>query len=146
MAHCCEKTPLDLKQAFSLAAGFITSCPSTNPSLYLSAFPTLAVTSPSFVAGEPISLSFNASAVGGATASSPDETLFLALLTGLDKRFVPITGNGLDGSASAVLPADLQGTVYALITNTNETVSDAVTVAGVAILQFPFDSQFNTTL
>lgn len=73
-------------------------------------------------------------------------TLFLALLTGLDKRFVPVAGNRVDGSVTAVLPENLQGTVYALITNTNETVSDADTVAGVAILEFPFDSQFNSTL
>ena len=129
-----------MRQAFSLAAGFITSCPSTNPDLGIFAFPPLTVTTPSFVAGESISLSFNA------TAASGSETLFLALLAGLDNRFVPITGSGGDGSASALLPADLIGTVYALVTNTNETATDAYTVAGVAILEFPFDSNFTTTL
>lgn len=139
------KTPLDLKQAFSLAAGFIASCPSSNPNLYLSAFPPLSVTSTSFVAGGSISLSFN-STLAGVSTTGGNVTLFLALLTGLDKRFVPVAGNGVDGSVTAVLPENLQGTVYALITNTNETVSDTDTVAGVAILEFPFDSQFNSTL
>jgi hypothetical protein len=38
-----EDTPLDLSEVYSIAAAFITSCPSTNPTLPVKAFPSLAV-------------------------------------------------------------------------------------------------------
>jgi hypothetical protein len=37
--------PLSLNQVFSLASGFITSCPESNPALPVKAFPALAVDS-----------------------------------------------------------------------------------------------------
>lgn len=36
-------TPLTLNQVFSLASGFITSCPESNPELPVKAFPALAL-------------------------------------------------------------------------------------------------------
>ncbi|OCB87715.1 hypothetical protein A7U60_g5242 [Sanghuangporus baumii] len=127
----------NMNQAFSLAAAFITSCPSTNPSLPVSAFPPLSVTSANNVPGGSITVSFDPSANEIAESNTP---LFLALLTGLRKLFVPLSSNA-DGTWTATLPGDLQGTVYALVTNNNGWAADYDTVAGVALLQSPFDSQ-----
>ncbi|KAI5117338.1 hypothetical protein M0805_001943 [Coniferiporia weirii] len=135
------ETPLDLNQAFSLAAGFIVSCPSTNPVLPVRAFPTLNVTSASYTPGSNITLAFNHTA-NGAAPTNADTPLFLTLLTGLGKLSASIWDNG-NGTWSATLPEALQGTVYALVTDSNSTATDSDTVAGVAILEFPFNSQAN---
>ncbi|EJD00087.1 uncharacterized protein FOMMEDRAFT_92122 [Fomitiporia mediterranea MF3/22] len=135
------ETPLDMRQAFSLATGFITSCPSTNPSLNASAFPPLNVTSSSYQSGGTITLSFDRNAAS-ATQTDANAPLFLVLLTGLRKLFAPLTSNA-DGTWSAALPDGLEGTVYALVSKTNGSSSDTDTdtVAGMAILLFPFNSQ-----
>ncbi|KAH8111740.1 ferritin-like domain-containing protein [Phellopilus nigrolimitatus] len=133
------ETPLDMNQAFSLAAGFIVSCPSTNPVLPAMAFPVLNVTSPSYAAGDILTLSFNRTAAGAAPSNESTQ-LFLSLLTGLGKIFLPVYNAGGD-NWSTTLPEGLKGTVYALVTNSNMTATDSDTVAGVAALQFPFNSQ-----
>ncbi|KAI5117337.1 hypothetical protein M0805_001942 [Coniferiporia weirii] len=135
------ETPLDLNQAFSLAAGFIVSCPSTNPVLPVRAFPTLSIASTSYTPGSNVSLAFDRNA-SGAAQTNADTPLFLTLLTGLGKLSTPVRENS-DGTWSATLPETLQGTVYALVTDNNSTATDSDTVAGVAILEFPFDSQAN---
>ncbi|THH08551.1 hypothetical protein EW145_g2617 [Phellinidium pouzarii] len=134
------ETPLDMDQAFSLAAGFIVSCPSTNPVLPIRAFPGLNVTTTTPTPGQAVSLTFDRTASGAATTTA-DTQLFLTLLSGIGKLAVPVTADG--SSYSATLPENLQGTVYGLITNTNATAKDEDTVAGVAILNFPFNSTAN---
>ncbi|KAG8984253.1 hypothetical protein FRB90_005452, partial [Tulasnella sp. 427] len=89
-------TPLDLKQVYSLAAGFITKCPSTNPDLGLTPFPALT-TNQNYAPGRKISLNYN-------TAGTND---FLVLFSGLSTTYLPIK-NG-----KATLPPRLTGTVYA---------------------------------
>jgi len=116
--------PLDFNQVTTLAAPFITSCPSSNPTLPFKAFPSLAVSPAAPTAGTSITLSFTGSTTG----------LFLSLLTGLSTISVPIENN------QVTLPSNLTGTVYAIVTQTSGDVTDATTVAGPAILQFPDNS------
>ncbi|KZT42830.1 hypothetical protein SISSUDRAFT_1015410, partial [Sistotremastrum suecicum HHB10207 ss-3] len=118
------ETPQTFDEVFSLASPFITSCPSTNPALPFVAFPNLTVTPATPAAGDNITLAFSGNSTGA----------FLALLHGLNQTFVPISNN------SAILPAGLQGTVYAVVSNSSSAVADNNTIAGPAILQFPFDS------
>jgi len=118
-------TPLTFDQVFSLASGFIVSCPATNPVLPVKAFPSLAVAEAAPAPGSTVHLTFNS------TTTSPT---FLALFAGLNTTFVPIT------NATAQLPEGLQGTVYGVVTTNGTAVSDNSTVAGVAIFQFPFSS------
>lgn len=61
--------------------------------------------------------------------------LSVAFLSGVAPKFATL---GSDGSAT--IPDGLQGTVYAIVTNNSTGVADADTVAGPAIMSFPFDS------
>ncbi|CAK5281050.1 unnamed protein product [Mycena citricolor] len=114
------ETPLDLRQVFSLAVPFITSCPSSNPALPLMAFPTLKFTGPKNGA---VTLDYQTNQTGDA---------FLALFTGVNTLFAPIVNK------TAKLPSNLQGTVYAVVSSNGSAVSDDTTLAGPAIMQFPF--------
>lgn len=125
-------------QAFSLAAPFIKSCPSSNPALPVRAFPALTLMTPTYTPGSTIGLSFDPNAAGAASLL-PGGQYHLALLFGLGAEFVSLTELGSD-EYSATLPTGLLGTVYALITNNNGTISDSGTVAGPIVLDFPFAS------
>ncbi|KDQ20804.1 hypothetical protein BOTBODRAFT_183530 [Botryobasidium botryosum FD-172 SS1] len=121
-------TPLGLNDVYSLAAPFITSCPSTNPALPVKAFPALNVTggAGSINPGSTISVTF-----ANATTAAGSGQLFLAFFSGLSTTFAPY-----DASKNTVtVPAGLAGTVYAVATSvSNGTVTDDNTLAGPIIL------------
>lgn len=128
-----------MDQAFTLASGFIQSCPSSNPTLPVRAFPPLTLETPTYTPGSTITVSFDPSASGAATPF-PGGKYFLALKFGLGgAEFVPLTEVSAD-CFSATLPTGLLGTVYALVTNNNGSVEDLGTVAGPIVLDFPFAS------
>jgi hypothetical protein len=118
--------PLDLNQVFTLASGFIVSCPSTNPTLPVSAFPALTLTNP--VPGQNSAIS-----APKATATPT----YIAFFTGLDQIFVPIV-NG-----QVAVPQGLSGQVYAVATTSATSAADNVVVAGPTILLFERDSNNN---
>jgi rubrerythrin len=111
--------PLDLDQVYSLAAEFITGCPSTNPTLPVKAFPSLVAGKAS--PGASVSLTYKSS--GSAE--------YLAVYSGLTVTYAPISGG------KATLPKGLTGTIYAVVTSSNSAVSDDNTVAGPAVFEFP---------
>jgi len=113
--------PLDFNQVTTLASGFIVNCPASNPTLPFKAFPGLTVAPSKPDAGANVTLSFSGSTSG----------LFLSLLSGLSTISMPIENNTI------TLPSNLTGTVYAIVTQNSGNVTDASTVAGPAILQFP---------
>jgi len=113
-------TPQTLNQVFSLAAPFIKSCPSSNPKLPVRAFPPLTATQNS--GSSTVSLNY-----AGSTPSGH----FLVLLHGLE--ITPVAIN----NGKATLPEGLQGTVYALVSK-DKTANDNSTIAGPAIMSFPF--------
>jgi hypothetical protein len=121
-------TPLTLNEVYTLAAGFITSCPSTNPSLPVKAFPAFAVTTASYKAGDTVSISFDAN--GAKT--------YVSFTDGLTQVVVPVTGSGK--SMKVQIPKQLMGTVYAVATTDDKAATDANIIAGPAILSFPFGS------
>ncbi|KAF9028750.1 hypothetical protein BDZ89DRAFT_1101675 [Hymenopellis radicata] len=119
---------LTMNEVFTLASPFIVSCPPTNPTLPVKAFPTLTVGSSNPKPGDTVSLTFNGS----------NDSQVAVFLTGLDMVTAPIK----DGKVT--IPASLRGTVYLVISNDQSgKVSDATTVAGPALLQFHFDSNNN---
>ncbi len=120
------ETALAPNQVFTLAASFITSCPASNPTLPFTTYPALAFAGTP-APGKVSTLEFNAT-----SSSSP---LYVAFISGLTPTIV-----ALNGSKSVTIPEGLQGTVYAVVTNNATDASDASTVAGPAILQFPFGS------
>jgi hypothetical protein len=115
--------PLDLDQVYSLAAQFITGCPSSNPTLPVKAFPALAVSANAAPGGE-VTLTYKSS----------NQTESLVVFTGLTQTPVPIS-NG-----KATLPKGLTGTVYVVVSTNGTAVTDDNTVAGPAILLFPDNS------
>jgi hypothetical protein len=124
--HTLFQTPLSPSQAFSLAVQFIVSCPASNPQLPFTAFPVVSVPAGARP-GQTVKLTFSAPTSG---------PLFAAFLSGLDVQWVPIAWD-----LTVQIPANLLGTAYMVVTNDNTKVDDAHTVAGPAILTFPFNSR-----
>lgn len=118
-------TPLGLNEVFTIASAFIKSCPSSNPVLPVKAFP--ALTFPTGTApGKTVKPTFNATASG---------SKFVAFYTGVAVEYASISSSG-----EVKIPSDLLGTVYAVITTSGSAVTSGNTLAGPAILEFPFDS------
>ncbi|KAF8881766.1 ferritin-like domain-containing protein [Infundibulicybe gibba] len=118
--------PLGLNEVFSLASPFIKSCPTTNPQLPVKAFPTLTATpvSGKLVPGATITLTFDRSIV------KPEQELWVVFLTGLSHVFAKIEGG------KVMIPAELRGTVYAVISTSGETTGDGNTIAGAICVVF----------
>ena len=118
---------LGLNEVFTLAASFITSCPSTNAALPVKAFPALTATQGIPTApGIPFTFS-----VGDAAIPSD---FFVTFVSGLATTSVTPT---VDGSTiSAIVPATASGQSYVLLTNANTTaVTDAQVLFGPAIIE-----------
>jgi len=118
------ETPLDVDQVYTLAASFITSCPSSNPALPLTTFPTITIQQASVSAGETITVQFSTSTAG---------PYYAAFFTGLSTVFVAVQHDN-----SVVVPSGLLGTVFMVVSTSNSSVTDGNTVAGPAILNFPY--------
>ncbi|KZT58560.1 hypothetical protein CALCODRAFT_494865 [Calocera cornea HHB12733] len=118
------ETPLDVDQVWSLAASFITSCPSSNPALPVTAFPALSIQQASVSAGETITLQFSTSTAG---------PFYAAFFTGLSTVFVPVQHDN-----TVTVPSGLLGTVFMVVTSSNSAVTDGNTVAGPTVLTFPY--------
>jgi hypothetical protein len=98
-----EDTPLDFSQVYSLAAGFITSCPPTNPALPVVAFPALAGSPANAPSGTSVTYTFKSTG----NSSTP---LYAAYYSGLSVVLVP-----LSGAKKATVPAGIIGTYYTII-------------------------------
>ncbi|KAJ7064717.1 ferritin-like domain-containing protein [Mycena amicta] len=121
--------PLGPNEVYTIAAAFITSCPSTNPALPFKPFPTLTVTTKSYAPGKSITLKYTP-----ATAVADGTALYAAFYTGLSVEYAKID-NG-----KVVIPNDLRGQIYAVVTTSNNSVDSTNTIAGPAVLLFEFDS------
>ncbi|KAJ7180923.1 ferritin-like domain-containing protein [Mycena filopes] len=122
--------PLSLNQVYSIAAAFITDCPSTNPALPVMAFPTLTVATTRYSPGKEIDLKYTP-----ATAPAAGTPLYVAFYTGLAVEYAPLSADN-----KVTIPMDLRGQVYAVVTTSNGTVADGNTIAGPAILLLEFNS------
>ncbi|KAJ7771452.1 ferritin-like domain-containing protein [Mycena metata] len=129
--------PLTLDQVYSLAASFIVSCPADNPPLPVKAFPALNVTSNGLLVaispGSNIKVSYTP-----ATPAPGGTTLCLAFYTGLDVKFAPLTADH-----TAVVPANLTGTVYGVVSTNCTKADDTSIIAGPFIFVFDFDENGN---
>lgn len=83
-------TPLSLNAVFTLASGFIVSCPADSPPLPLTAFPSLIVDSP-FVRGGQI-VYIDGESLDETSAGSLNET-FAVVLSGLQTFPVEVQNN-----------------------------------------------------
>jgi hypothetical protein len=119
------ETPLSFNQAYTLAAGFIKSCPDSNPALPFTAFPALT---------------FPADTKAGATVTikvpdsvSHDGDWYVAFLDGVNTEYAQVSKDG-----KVKVPEKIQGTAYAVLSKTKDAVTDENTLAGPAVLSFPF--------
>jgi hypothetical protein len=108
-----------------MASSIIKECPAGNPRLIAKPFPQLTIQGAS--PGKSAKLSFQSDKRG--------KPLFVAFLTGPKTLFVPL-GNNME----VIIPGDLFGTVFAIVTNDGDKVTDETTVAGPAILMLPYNS------
>ncbi|KAH9912571.1 ferritin-like domain-containing protein [Fomitopsis serialis] len=126
------ETPLYFSGVWSLASGFITSCPATNPDLPVQAFPALTLTPAAPVMGQNVSVSYNST---GAPVSA-NGTTWLAWYHDMNTTFTAIGPDGI-----TTVPDGLRGTVFAgVVSNTTVTRDDATMLSGLAALSFPYSS------
>jgi len=125
-------TPLGFSQVYSIAGGFITGCPSTNPTLPVKAFPAASIKETGYKAGDTVTLDFKTT---GATE-------YLIVYEGLAS-----SAGLINADATTMLPTGLQGTAYAVIATTSDPkmVTDSNTVAGPIILSFGLTSYETST-
>lgn len=118
---------LDFDQVYSLAAPFITGCPSSNPALPFKAFPAVTVSNTGTLkTGDTVNFSTEKD-VGAKYA---------AFVAAVGTVFVPVDGK----SGSIKIPEGITGQSYLILTST-KSVSDSATVAGPAILNIPVPAQ-----
>jgi hypothetical protein len=124
-------TPLGFNGVYTLAAGFITSCPSTNVALPVRAYPSLTLTGFTQVfSGR--SASFTTPATG-----LPATGAFVAFISGImGPVYVPATISGSTVTAS-VPSSMLDGQIYALLTrqSSGAMVVPAQVLAGPAAVE-----------
>lgn len=119
-----------MNQVYTLAASFITSCPSDNPHVAATAYPSLAISGTAAV-GKAVKLSFTIPG-GSANLGKP---LSVAFIAGNGIHFAP-----LSGKSEVVIPDGLVGTVFVVVTNDKGKVTDGTTVAGPAIMMLSYPS------
>ncbi|KAG8904788.1 hypothetical protein FRB99_001177 [Tulasnella sp. 403] len=115
---------LGISQISSIAAAFISSCPTTDTTLMVKSFPPLRVDSCTYAPGSTIDLDFDDTPANG-------QPLRLAIYSGLTPTFVDLCDK------QATLPVDLAGMAYGIVTTALDAVTDATTIAGPVIMYFP---------
>ncbi|KAI0366556.1 hypothetical protein BV20DRAFT_643572 [Pilatotrama ljubarskyi] len=122
--------PLSASGAYSLAAPFIKSCPSSNAPLPVKSFPALKITNSSPPHGSEVTVKYTKS------KDMHDDSTYVAWLDGLQVFYTKL---GKDGKTK--VPDNLLGTVYAAVVKNQEMPSDHNMLSGFVVVQFPFDSR-----
>jgi len=119
--------PLSYNEVYTLAAQFITGCPKTNAPLPVKAFPALTATSTdtSIKTGSTLSLSVKNAKFEG--------TVYAAFITVTGPIFVDV--KAVDGSYQVVVPKDVAGQSYVVLTSCNTSATDDTVVAGPAVVE-----------
>ena len=123
--------PLTYNEVYSLASGFITSCPKSNPALPVKAFPALTATSDkeSIMTGDMVTLM-----TPGTTVKAADgQKVYAAFIAVTGPTFVE--AKPVDGGFSVEIPEGFAGQTYVVLTGCNEAVSDDTVAAGPAIIE-----------
>lgn len=119
--------PLDFDEVYTLAAPFIVSCPASNPTLPVKAFPSLTVTSTGTItSGSTITLETEGYVLEG------NAPIYAAFITVFGPVYANVTA--VDCGFSLVVPAGINGQSYVVLTACTDAVNDDTVVAGPAIV------------
>lgn len=132
-------TPLGLNAVYTIASGFITSCPSTNMALPVKAYPALTL-----VSGQPTA---ETALIDVKPATMPPGTFYATFVSGLD--IVPVQPSSVsNGMVMAAVPSMISGQSYVFLTKDNSgNLTDANILAGPAIIEATSDAPtFNLTI
>ncbi|EEU43134.1 uncharacterized protein NECHADRAFT_83574 [Fusarium vanettenii 77-13-4] len=124
--------PLTYNEVYSLASGFITSCPKDNPALPVKAFPKLALdpsTEMPVKTGDMVTLQTPGYAVKGADG----QKVYAAFIAVTGPTFVE--AKAVDGGFSVEIPEGFAGQTYVVLTGCKDAVSDDTVAAGPAIIE-----------
>ncbi|KAF1350374.1 hypothetical protein EJ07DRAFT_169309 [Lizonia empirigonia] len=118
--------PLSYNEVYTLAAGFIKSCPSDNPALPVKAFPSLSASSKdmSIMAGSTVML--------GTSGYKIEGTVYAAFIAVTGPTFVE--AKSVDGGYEVVVPKGFAGQSYVVLTSCNTAATDDTILAGPAIV------------
>ncbi|KAH7377742.1 ferritin-like domain-containing protein [Pyrenochaeta sp. MPI-SDFR-AT-0127] len=119
--------PLSYNAVYTLAAQFITSCPSSNPPLPVKAFPTLTASSKdaAIKTGSTVTLSTKGYKIDG--------QVYAAFITVTGPVFVD--AKPVDGGYEVVVPKGKAGQSYIVLTSCNTGATDDTIVAGPAVVE-----------
>ncbi|KAJ5663163.1 hypothetical protein N7507_003894 [Penicillium longicatenatum] len=123
-------TPLDFNEVYTLAAPFITACPSSNGKLPVMAFPSLTMSSmKTLMAGSTVQLT-----AGSGFNTSDTSSLYAAFITVTGPVWAPLNSSG-DGMFTVTIPNGVAGQSYVVLTKGNTMATDDNIVAGPAIVE-----------
>ncbi|OAR01624.1 hypothetical protein LLEC1_06796 [Akanthomyces lecanii] len=125
--------PLSLNEVYSLASGFIKSCPDSNAKLPVKAFPAIAVSADTQMpikSGDTITLSTPGYQLKG---SSADTKIYAAFIAVTGPTFADATP--VDGGFKVTIPEGFAGQTYAVLTSCKDAVNDDTIAAGPAIIE-----------
>ncbi len=128
-----QDTPLTPDEVYTLAHGFIVSCPSSNPTFPVKVFPGLVVPPNGTVAsGNTITLQ-----TGGyvLAPNNPSIRLYAAFVTAHGTAYADVIPTQTGMTFSVTVPDGVNGQSYLLLTNSNTGVSDDTVIAGPALVE-----------
>lgn len=122
--------PLDFDEVYTLAASFITSCPSSNTKLPVKAFPSLTLKSTGTLSsGSKVRV-----VAGSDFDDSNPSNLYAAFITVTGPVWAHLSFKG-DNSFTVTIPKGIAGQSYVVITKGKSKVTDDNIVAGPAIIE-----------
>lgn len=126
--------PLTFDEVYTLAAGFIFSCPPGNAAkqqLPLKAFPSITLgTMGPITSGQTITLLTEGYVVVAKDGTSP---IYAAFITVTGPIYADVTA--VAGGFTVVVPAGINGQSYVVLTGCKDAVNDSTVTAGPAIIE-----------
>lgn len=119
--------PLSYNEVYTLAAGFIKSCPSDNPALPVKAFPSLSASSKDMPIME------GSTVMLGTSGYKIEGTVYAAFIAVTGPTFVE--AKSVDGGYEVVVPKGFAGQSYVVLTSCNTAATDDTILAGPAIVE-----------
>ncbi|XPS97593.1 hypothetical protein M3J09_006819 [Ascochyta lentis] len=119
--------PLSYNEVYTLAAGFIKSCPSDNPALPVKAFPSLSASS------KDMPIKAGSTVMLGTSGYKVEGTVYAAFIAVTGPTFVE--AKSVNGGYEVVVPKGFAGQSYVVLTSCNTAATDDTILAGPAVLE-----------